>query len=318
MLSDVKGQDEAVLFLRRVVEGKFSDPILLVGEEGVGRRYSAIQTIKEVACQLDREPNCPCGSCLQIEKDCHPDLLLIAPPSDKSIGVDTIREMLDLAWESPKLSRLRFMVIDGADRLTNEAANALLKTLEEPPPATRFILITESYHRVMPTIRSRCGKISYRPLPDGLVLSVLSRFEKDPGKASIYTRMGEGSVGRSLSYMGAGRLALRDRVLGILQLALAKDIPRLFSSIDDLKDELPVALRFVEHALHDIFMVTTDPTRMINLDQRETMQRIRDGAKLALWVKFGDGVRGIRERYRRTRINLSFHVKALFADTFTV
>lgn len=318
MLNDVKGQDEAVLFLRRVVEGRFNDPLLLVGEEGTGRRFSAVQAIKEIACQLDREPNCPCGGCLQIDRGCHPDLTMITPPSDKWIGVDTIREMTDLAWEAPKLSRLRFIVIDGADRMTNEAANALLKTLEEPPPSTRFILITESYKRVIPTIRSRCGKISYRPLPDSFVLSVLSRFEKDPGKASIYARMGEGSVGRSISFLGAGRLALRDRVLGILQLALNGDIPGLFSAIDSIGPDLPLALRFVEHVLHDLLLVATAPDRMINLDQRETVQKLRAGAKLAVWTKLGEGARDVRERYRRTRINLSFHVKALFAETFSV
>ncbi len=318
MLSDVKGQDEAVLFLRRLVEGKFNDPYLLVGEEGTGRRYSAVQAIKEVFCQRDRESECFCAGCVQIDRGCHPDLTTISTPSDKWIGVDTIREMIDLAWKAPTLAQRRFILIDGTDRLTNEAGNALLKTLEEPPPPTRFLLLTESYQRVIPTIRSRCGKISYRPLPDSFVLSVLSRFEKDVGKASIYARMGEGSVGRSLSYLGAGRLALRDRVLGILQLALKGDIPSLFSSFDDLKDDLPLALRFVEHVLHDLLVVTIDPSRMINLDQRETVERLRGGAKLSVWTKLGQGVRATREKYRWTRINLSFHVKALFADTFVV
>ena len=318
MLTDVKGQDEAVLFLRRLVEDRFTDPLLLVGEEGVGRKFSAVQAIKEIFCQLDREANCPCAGCLQVDKQCHPDLLTISAPADKWIGVDTVRSMIEIVWEAPTLASRRFVVIEGVDRMTMEAANALLKTLEEPPPRARFILLTESYQRVIPTIRSRCGKISYRPLPDSFVLSVLSRFEKDPGKASIYARMGEGSVGRSISYLGAGRLALRDRVLGILQLALAGDIPRLFSAIDDLKDDLPLALRLVEHLLHDLLMVSTAPDRMINLDQHEAVQKLRDGAKLSVWTKLGAGAREVRERYRRTRINLSFHVKALFADTFSV
>lgn len=317
MLDDVKAQDEAVIFLRRLVEDRFTDPLLLVGEEGTGRRFSAIQAIKEIFCQLDRQPKCPCGGCLQLDKGCHPDLLFLAPPSDKWIGVDTIREMIELAWEAPTLASRRFVMIDGADRMTPEASNALLKTLEEPPPLARFILIAESYQRVIPTIRSRCGKISYRPLPDSFVLSVLQRFEKDPGKASIYARMGEGSVGRSVSYLGAGRLALRDRVLGLLQLALVGDIPRLFSEIDSIGTDLPLALRLVEHLLHDLLMVTTAPDRMINLDQRETVQKLRGGAQLSVWTKLGEGVREVRERFRRTRINLSFHVKALFADTFS-
>ena len=212
MLSDVKFQDEAVLFLRRVVEGRFNDPLLLVGEDGVGRRFSALQAIKEIFCERDREPGCQCGGCFKIDRGCHPDLTTISTPEDKWIKVETIRETNELAWKGPMLASRRFIVVDGADGMTNEASNALLKTLEEPPPATRFILITESYQRVIPTIRSRCGRISYRPLPDSFVQSVVHRFEKDLVKASIYARMGEGSVGRSTSYSGVGRLALRDRV----------------------------------------------------------------------------------------------------------
>lgn len=318
MLRDVKEQDEAVLFLQRLVEERFTDPFLLVGEEGTGRRFSATQAIKEVFCQRDRESNCFCSGCVQIDRGCHPDLTILTPPGDKQIGIDTIREMIDLAWRSPTVSHRRFVLIDGADRLTPEAANALLKTLEEPPPSTRFLLLTESYQRVIPTIRSRCGKISYRPLPDSFVLSVLQRFEKDPGKASIYARMGEGSVGRSLSYLGAGRLAIRDRVLGILQLALDGDIPRLFSSIDDLKDDLSLALRFVDHLLHDVVMVSIDSSRMINLDQRETIDRLRTRAKLSVWADFGRSIRAVREKYRHTRINLPFHVKELFVTHFVV
>ncbi len=320
MLSDVKEQDEAVLFLRRVVEGRFTDPLLLVGEEGTGRRYSAVQAIKEVFCQRDREADCPCGGCLQIDRGCHPDLTLVATPDDEWIKVDTIRDVIELAWTGPTVAPRRFFLIDGADRMTNEAANALLKTLEEPPALSHFILLTESYQRVIPTIRSRCGRISYRPLPDSFVLSVLHRFAEDPGKAFVYARMGEGSVGRSVSYLGAGRLALRDRVLAILQLALNGDVPSLFSTIDSIAPDLPLALRFLDQVLHDLFIVTTSPDRMINMDQRENVQRLLKRAKLTVWTRLGEGARSVREQHRRSKgsINLSFHVKELFANTFSV
>jgi DNA polymerase-3 subunit delta' len=316
VLTDVKHQDDAVLFLRRLVDGRFNDPFLLVGEEGTGRRFSAIQAIKEIFCQLDREPGCPCAGCLQVDLGCHPDLTTISTPDDKWIRVETIRDMIELAWVSPTVASRRFVIIDGVDRMTNEAANALLKTLEEPPQSTRFILLSESYQRVIPTIRSRCGKISYRPLPDSFVLSVIQRFENDPDKASIYARMGEGSVGRAISYLGGGRLALRDRVLVVLQLALDRDVPSLFSTIDSISTDLPLALRFVEHLLYDLLIVATFPDRMINLDQREAVRKLREAAKLSVWAKLGGEVRRIRERYRSTRINLSFHVKTLFAETF--
>ncbi len=315
MLSEVQGQDQAVRFLRRLVEDRFTDPLLLVGEEGVGRRFSALQAIKEVFCLLDRQPGCKCGGCVQVDRNCHADFNFIAAGDDK-IKIDTIRDLLQRSWNGPSVSNRRFVMIDGVDRMTNEAANALLKTLEEPSPLTRFLLLSESYEAVLPTIRSRCGKISYRPLADSFVLSVVQRFEKDPVKASIYARMGEGSVGRSVSYAGVGKLALRDRVLDLLQLGLDGDIASLFSMIDKMNTdaELPLALRFVEHLLHDILMVPLAPDHMINLDQRETIQKLRGKAKLPVWTKLCEGVRAVRDLYRWSPINLSFHVKELFAS----
>ncbi len=318
MLSEVYHQDQAVRFLRSVVDGRFKDPLLLVGEEGVGRRFSAMQAIKETFCQEGRQSGCTCADCFKLDRGCHPDLTVVSTIDDKFIKVESIRETLATAWNAPLLASCRFIVIDGVDKLTMEGANALLKVLEEPPPSTRFILLAESYQRVIPTVRSRCGKISYQPLPDGFVLSVLQRFEKDDVKASIYARMGEGSVGRSISYLGSGRLALRDRVLSLVQLALDGDIPSLFSTIDTIGPDLPLALRFVEHLLHDLLMVPIAPHRMINLDQKETVQKLRGRAKLSEWVRLGAEAREARERYRRTKINLSFHVKAMFADTFPV
>ncbi len=318
MLSDVKGQDEAVRFLHSLVEGRFTDPLLLLGDEGVGRRFSAIQAIKEVYCLADRESDCGCSACVQVERGVHPDLTVLTSTETTPIKVDTIRELVVTAWRAPTASSHRFLIIDGADRMTPEAANALLKTLEEPPTSARFILLAESQQLVLPTIRSRCGKVAYRPLPDSFVLSVLQRFEPDPGKASIYARMGEGSVGRSLSYSGAGKLGLRDRVFGLLRLALDGDIPGVFSAIDGIGKDLPLGLRFVEHLLHDLLMVSTDPTRLINTDLQEEIQRVGAKARLPVWIKFGEGVRTVRERQRRTPINLPFHVKALFADTFLV
>jgi DNA polymerase III subunit delta' len=316
VLSDVQGQEEAVRVLRRVVDGRWTDPLLLIGDEGTGRRFSVIQAIKEVCCQGTRDLECTCRDCTQINFGVHPNVSYLTTIDDKSIKVDTIREMVEAAKVQPTLAPIRVVIVDGVDRLTIEAANAFLKTLEEPPPRTRFFLLAEFDQFVLPTIRSRCGKVSYRPLPEGIVLSVLQRFMVEPGNASIYARMGEGSVGRSLSYSETGRLGLRDRVFGLLQLALAGDLPGLFSAIDSIGQDLPLALRFVEHLLHDVLMISIDPDRLINLDLREGVQRLQAGTDLSSWVQLGQGVREARERYRWTSINLAFRMKALFAEAF--
>jgi DNA polymerase-3 subunit delta' len=316
MLAEVQGQEEGVRFLRRVVEGKLTSPLLFVGDEGTGRRFSVVQAIKELFCSGTREKGCPCVDCHQLDQSMHPDFTSLSVPDDKDIGVDAIREIVANADNAPLMAPLRCVLIDGVDRMTIPAANALLKTLEEPPQSLRFFLLAESDDRILPTIRSRTGKVSYRSLPEDFVLSVLQRHEHDHAKALVYARMSEGSIGRAIRYWGAGRLGLRDRVVSLLQLALGGDVAGFFPSIDGFSQDLPLALRFLEQLLHDILMVAYVPDRLIHQDLSEGLAKLAGSRTFKVWSKFAVGLKAVRDRHRMTRINLSFHVKTLFAQTF--
>lgn len=316
MLADVQGQEEGVRFLRRVVEQKLTSPLLLLGDEGTGRRFSVIQAVKELFCSGTKEKGCPCVDCTQIDQGMHPDFTVLSVPDDKDIGVDAVREIVANADNSPMMAPLRCVLIDGADRMTTAAANALLKTLEEPPQSLRFFLLAEAYDRVIPTIRSRSGKIPYRPLPEDFVLSVLQRHEPDHAKALVYARMGEGSIGRAVRYWSAGRLGLRDRVVSLLQLALAGDTASFFPSIDAFSQDLSLALRFLDQVLHDVLMVTHVPDHLIHQDLADDLGRLAGSRPVGTWIKLANGVKAVRDLHRVTRINLAFHVKTLFAKTF--
>ena len=314
MLTDVQGQEDGVRFLRRFVEGKLTSPLLLIGEAGVGRRFSVLQAVKEVFCLEGRESGCTCGSCLHVDQGTHSDLTVLVPEEEgKDIGVAAIRELLELASSYPFEASWRCIVIDGADHLTMAAANALLKTLEDPPARTIFFLLAEDYDRVLPTIQSRCGKVPYRTLPEGLVLSLLQEFETDSAKALVYARMSEGSIGRAVHYWGSGRLGLRDRVYTLLQLGLNGDIASLFSVVDSISQELSLGLRFLDQLLYDILMVQHDPARLINQDLTEGLEELRQGVSLETWVELAAGVGAIRNH--RAHINKPFHLKSLLSRT---
>lgn len=317
MLSDVHEQQEGVRFLRRVVDQQLTSPLLLVGDAGVGRRFSVMQATKEMFCTGTREDRCPCLDCTQLDQGVHPDYLLIAPDGDKDIGIGAIRSMLEEVGTQPTVAAYRIVVIDGADRLTPAAANALLKTLEEPPRLTRFFLLAESQARVIPTIRSRCGLVSYHALSDSLVLSVLHRNDCDPTKALVYARLSEGSVGRAVHYYGSGRLALRDKTFSLIRLALDRDVAGLFSAIDAVEKELPQALRFLTPLLHDLLMVRIDPTRIINLDLSDDLAQVSGRASAAVWQQLEASFRALREQARTTKIVLGFHVKTLFVQALS-
>lgn len=315
MLSEVQGQDEGVALLRRVVSGHLVSPLLLVGEEGTGRRFAVLQAVQEMFCSGSKQPGCRCPDCSQLREGVHPDLLVVEA-GDKDIGIDAIRDALEAAGAFPSVAPVRVFLIDGADRMTIPAANALLKTLEEPPRTTRFFLLTDNERRVIPTIRSRCGRVPFRPLPESFLLSVLSQHCPDATKALVYCRIAEGSLGRAVRYWGSGRLSLRDKVFSLLLLGTRRDFPSLFSAVDALGKEVPLALRFLEHLLHDLAMIQHDPARAINQDivDKLSAMRLPEGTL----GRLVDGLRDIRAAHRTTHIVLPFHVKTLFITAFGV
>lgn len=315
MLNDVLHQDDAVLFLRRVVEGRLTNPLLLLGGEGVGRRYAALQTTRELFCTGDRSSACSCVDCLQVTQGMHPDLLVLAPQDGKDIGVDAARSLIEAIDTYPTQSALRVFIIDGADRMTAPAANALLKTLEEPPATARIFLLAESAARVLPTIRSRCGVLNFRPLPEAFVHEKVQQFEKDVTKALVYARLGEGSVGKAIQYWGSGRLALRDKALSLLTSAVARDVAGVFLLLDQLEKDLPLTLRFLDTIVHDLLVLDVDDTRVLNLDVKDTLRKMRSPSPTT-WQTLHQGLDSMLAKARATKTQLAFHAKTLLLETF--
>ena len=316
MLSDVREQDLGVTYLRRVVDGSLTSPLLLVGEEGVGRRFSSLQACKELFCTGDRSSTCRCVDCLQVDEGTHPDLVVVRSVDDKDIGVEAIRSVVEQTMSYPSAAPLKLFVIDGADRLTVPAANAILKTLEEPPATVRFILLAESPNGVIPTVRSRCGLVVYSRLSEPFVVSVVQRFEPDPAKALVISRIAEGSVGRAVQYWGSGRLSLRDKMFTLLKHGLNKDVASLFIMVDSIGTALPLSLRFLEHLLLDLRMVRITPAHVMNLDLADELRQMSGALRDNTWHELVAGLRQLRDRYRAARIVLPFHVKTLFATAF--
>lgn len=317
MLSDVRYQPEGLHFLRRMMQGQLLSPLLLVGDEGVGRKFSVLQAAKEMFCQNeDGRDGCRCYGCQRINQGTHPDLTVIAPEQDKDIGVDIIRRSTAEAYSYPSVAPVKMFVIDGVDRMTLAASNALLKTLEEPPSTVRFCLLTESYNGVIDTIRSRCGRVSYNRLPLDFVVSILQRFESDPAKALVYGRMGEGSAGRAVGFWGANRLKLRDRVLQLLEHGIRRDLPAAFSIVDELGSDLSLALRFLEQVLHDLLLPSSYPSGIINVDVMDWLKSMQSKAKQDLWGRMWSSLRDLQDLRQSTHINTPFHIKSLLLETF--
>jgi len=312
MLSAVQGQSEGVRFLRRVIEGHVTTPLLLVGADGTGRRFSVIEAAKEAFSKGDPESI----HCVQIAKGMHPDLVVVQPEDDKDIGVEAMRAVVEQAGSFPSMVSARYVIIDGADAMTTAAANVLLKTLEEPPPTSRFFLLAETASAVLPTIRSRCGVVRYRPLPEKFILDYLREHTDDDAKALVCCRLAEGSVGRAYQYLASGRLSLRNKVLSLLKVGLSQDVSSLFSSIDEIESDLDRGLRFLDHLLRDLLMLPHDPSHITNVDIVDQLDALRvqiGEVRLSALLRES---RQVRER-TRSKIILPFHVKTCFLAAFS-
>lgn len=312
MLDLLHGQPVASGLLRRVVSGHLTNPLLLVGPEGTGRKFAVQVTARALLCSGTRQPDCTCPDCYQLSQGMHPDWLHLAP-EERSLGVEPIRELLELVRQGPSQAPVRVVLLEEAETLTTAAANALLKVLEEPPPNVRFFLVSTSLARILPTIRSRCGAVSFLPLSEAFIVSMLSRYEKDATKTLVLARMSEGSVGRALQWWGAGRLALRDRSLSLLTMALNRDIAALFAAIDTLDKDLPLALHYMGLLLADLLLFPHIPTRIVNMDCSADIGKLSPRCPAVVWGRLRAEVAALVALNERTTVSLGFQVKALLA-----
>jgi DNA polymerase-3 subunit delta' len=225
-----------------------------------------------------------------------------------------VRALIAEAGHCPAAAQFKAFIIDGADRFTTEAADALLKTLEEPPDTSRFFLLAESAERVPETVRSRCGAVVYRPLPEAFVLSIVQRYESDPSKALVYSRMGMGSAGQAVDLCSAGKLALRDQVVKALTASAEQDLPSVFSLVDAMKNDLELAMTLTEQVVHDVLICQHNPMRAVNIDLVQTLEGLGRRAEPSSWINLGLKVGALRRG--GAALNLSFQLKTVFAETF--
>jgi DNA polymerase-3 subunit delta' len=201
----VRGHDEVVATLRRsLAQGRLPHAFLFVGPAGVGKRTFAVTLAQALLCEraaeIELDPCETCPSCLQVKAGTHPDLVQVERPEDKhDLPIRVIRDLcLDLGLK-PARGKRKLAIVDDADDMNEEAANAFLKTLEEPPPGSVLILIGTSAEVQLDTIVSRCRVVRFGPLAEPELAALLREqgVTSDPREADRLARLGEGSVSRA-------------------------------------------------------------------------------------------------------------------------
>ena len=172
---DVVGHQRPLQILRKGIEtGRVYPAYLFTGMEGIGKRLVALNIAKALNCPSGEGDACDhCPACKRMNKGVHPDLLQINPTGE-AIKIGQIRELQRTLAFKPYEARWRVVIVDGAERMTREASNAFLKTLEEPPQWTTIILVATAVEGLPPTVLSRCQRIPFNPLSQEEVTKVLA------------------------------------------------------------------------------------------------------------------------------------------------
>jgi len=210
--SDVQAQDRALGVVRAALRSRrLPHAWLFTGPDGVGKGMAARALAEALICEQDSDEACGgCVPCTKVSSGAHPDVVFVEPQgAGRLVKIDQVRAVTRTFRFAPFEGRHRVVVFPEADRMNPEAANALLKSLEEPPDRTVLVLVTARAHALLDTIRSRCQQVRFSPLPRELCARILVEQGVDAAEAPVAAALAEGSAGRALELAGAGVLELR-------------------------------------------------------------------------------------------------------------
>lgn len=284
------------LIARAASRGTLPPSVIFAGPDGVGKRMAAVALAQLMNCLAVRHAgesiaadSCgACASCKRIARGVHADVLVIEPGETGAIKIDQVREAIERAAYRPFEGRRRVVIIDDADMMNGDAQNAVLKTLEEPPAASTFVLVTSRPDVLLPTVRSRCQRLRFGRLSPAEVAAVLMRdHDYSQADASAAASLSDGSIGLALEGGSEAFVEARQAAVDLLETAAATADPRRrLAGAKALagaarggsdRDELARRLRALGSILRDLgaLLSRADERSLANADLQSRLQRLQ-------------------------------------------
>jgi len=268
-----------------VTHERLAHAYLFHGEDAIGKRLTAIRLTQALSCEhppeTDSLDSCgACRSCRQIEARTHPDFFIIEPDPEQTtqqIKIEQVREIEHQIMYRPLVGERKVCVIDNADRMTIGAANALLKTLEEPPAHSLFLLISSRPAALPATIRSRCQALRFTtPARTQVEAALILKRELPPADARFLAIISEGRIGEALTADVKDTHARRQELVELVRPQSLQSIGSVLSSAEAIakggraQDMLAWLARWIRDLV--LIQVGGDRDQLLYLDDLATLE----------------------------------------------
>ena len=311
---DVIGQEKIVGHLQNAIKmKKVSHAYLIQGENGSGKKMLASIFAKTLQCEEKGiEPCGKCRSCKQADSDNHPDIRWVKHEK-ATIGVDDIRLQLNNdIFIKPYSSEYKIYIIEDAEKMTEQAQNAMLKTIEEPPKYAVILLLTVNAKLLLPTILSRCILLNIRPVARKLVVQLLKERHGIAGyMAEVSADFADGVPGKAISYAQSGEFVTqKEDVLKVLRRLDHMPADELYKKVKEWsgkKQELPDIFSLMNLWFRDILvMKSTDGKGRLVFREEET-ELIRQ-AEVISYYELDNCLEAIETMKQRMNANVNLEV----------
>ena len=312
--SEIVGHEQIKEHLQTAIkEEKPFHAYIFQGDVGVGKEAMAKTFAAGLLCQGEGEKPCrECISCHQMESGNHPDVVWVKRERS-SLGVDEIREQLCNTMDiKPFSSPYKIYVVPEAEKMTEAAQNALLKTIEEPPEYGVVILLTSNISELLPTIQSRCLTLEFRPLTSSAVEEYLKTQCQVPDYlAKASAAFAQGNLGKAMRYaQSEDFIERKDSILSLLRRVENMTVTEMLEVITDLgtrKDEVRDYIDLMELWYRDVLIFKA--TKNINqLLFREESSHISKEAQRRSYEKIEEILQAFEKAKFRLKANVSFEV----------
>lgn len=241
----VVGHEQVVAHIQNAIKlNKISHAYIINGEKGMGKKLLANLFVQTLQCEKgDINPCGICQSCLQMKDGNQPDVIYVTHEK-ASVGVDDIRDQINHSMGiKPYISKYKVYIIDDGNKMTEQAQNALLKTIEEPPSYGIIIILTENAEKLLPTILSRCVTLNLKPIhTEAIKESLMKEYKVPDYAASISAIFSQGNMGKAIRYATSDEFIQRkEEVLHILRHIEEMELQEIIEAVKNIsKNKLEI------------------------------------------------------------------------------